>query len=303
MTRDDVLAIKTYLFSLKPIRNASPANDLAFPFNQRYLMWFWDLLFNPDRRFMPNTSQTAEWNRGAYLSEALGHCGDCHTPRNVFQALDPRQKFVGAVIQGWKAYNITPDPAWGIGAWSDRQLAQYLSTGHAHRRGTAAGPMGEAVDDSLRFLVRDDIDSMTAYLRSIPPLADSKDPAAVRTPPEETSSAKAAIPVGGAKSLGLRVFEGACASCHSFDGSGTITPYASLAGDRSVNDPAAVNLTQVLFDGARLHAPDGTLFMPNFGAGYSDTEIAAVAKYVTARFGMSASSISPDEVAKRRRRN
>src|SRR5205085_1021148 len=122
MTRDDVLAIKTYLFSLKPIRNAPPANDLAFPFNQRYLMWFWNLLFNPDRRFMPNTSQTAEWNRGAYLSEALGHCGDCHTPRNVFQALDSRQKFAGAVIQGWKAYNITPDPAWGaafgpIGSW------------------------------------------------------------------------------------------------------------------------------------------------------------------------------------------
>ena len=193
MTRDDVLAIKTYLFSLKPIRNAPPANDLAFPFNQRYLMWFWNLLFNPDRRFMPNTSQTAEWNRGAYLSEALGHCGDCHTPRNVFQALDSRQKFVGAVIQGWKAYNITPDLAWGIGAWSDRQLVKYLATGHAHRRSTAAGPMGEAVDD---------IDSMTAYLRSIPPLADSKDPVAVRTPPEERATAKAAVSLGGGESLG-----------------------------------------------------------------------------------------------------
>jgi mono/diheme cytochrome c family protein len=124
----------------------------------------------------------------------------------------------------------------------------------------------------------------------------------VRTPPEETSTAKA-VSVGGGESLGLRVFEGACASCHGFDGSGTITPYASLAGDRSVNDPAAVNLTQVLFDGARLHTPDGPVFMPTFGAGYSDTEIAAVAKYVTARFGTSASSISPDEVAKRRRRN
>jgi mono/diheme cytochrome c family protein len=303
MTRDDVLAIKTYLFSLKPIRNAPPANDLAFPFNQRYLMWFWNLLFNPDRRFMPNTSQTAEWNRGAYLSEALGHCGDCHTPRNVFQALDSRQKFVGAVIQGWKAYNITPDPAWGIGAWADRQLVEYLATGHAHRRSTAAGPMGEAVDDSLRFLVKDDIDSMTAYLRSIPPLADSKDPVAVRTPPEERATAEAAVSVGGGEDLGLRVFEGACAGCHSFDGSGTITPYASLAGDRSVNDPAAVNLTEVLFDGARLHTPEGPVFMPTFGAAYSDTEIAAVAKYVTARFGMSASPVSPDEVAKRRRRN
>ena len=68
LTHNDVLAIKAYLFSLKPVRYVPPANDLAFPFNQRYLMRFWNLLFNPDRRFQPNTSQTAEWNRGAYLS-------------------------------------------------------------------------------------------------------------------------------------------------------------------------------------------------------------------------------------------
>ena len=92
MTRNDALAIKTYLFSLKPIRNVAPADDLAFPFNQRYLMVFWNLLFNPDHRFRPNIDQTAEWNRGAYLSEALGHCGDCHTPRNLFQALDSTSK-------------------------------------------------------------------------------------------------------------------------------------------------------------------------------------------------------------------
>ena len=301
MTRNDALAIKTYLFSLKPIRNVAPADDLAFPFNQRYLMVFWNLLFNPDHRFRPNTDQTAEWNRGAYLSEALGHCGDCHTPRNLFQALDSSQKYAGAVIEGWKAYNITPDPAWGIGAWSTPQLVEYLSTGHALQRSTAAGPMGEAVDDSLRFLVKDDLSSMTAYLKSIPPLADSKNPAAVRTPPEGMSMAKVVVSVGGGQNLGLRVFEGACASCHSFDGSGTITPYAALAGDRSVNDPSAVNLTQALFDGAHLHTPDGTVFMPNFGAGYSDAEIAAVANYVTGRFGTSASSITPDEISKRRR--
>ena len=99
------------------------------------------------------------------------------------------------------------------------------------------------------------------------------------------------------------MIEGACASCHSFDGGGTITPYASLAGNRSVNDPAAVNLTRVLFQGARLHTPDGSVFMPNFGAGYSDAEIAAVASYVTGRFGTSGSSITPDEVAKRRKEN
>jgi mono/diheme cytochrome c family protein len=303
MTRSDVLAIKAYLFTLKPVRYVPPGDDLTFPFNQRYLMRFWNLLFNTDRRFEPNADQTGEWNRGAYLSEALGHCGDCHTPRNLLQGLSSSRKFAGALIEGWKAYNITPDPVWGIGEWSDRQLMEYLATGHARGRSSAAGPMGEAVDDSLRFLVSDDIRAMTAYLKSVPPLADSKDAAAVRTPPEGIPIAKAVFQVGGGQSLGLRVFEGACASCHSFDGGSTITPYASLAGDRSVNDPAAVNLTQVLFQGARLHAPHGTVFMPNFGAGYSDAEIAAVANYVTGQFGTSAASITPDEVAKRRKEN
>jgi mono/diheme cytochrome c family protein len=87
MTRSDVLAIKAYLFSLKPVRNRPPASDISFPFNQRYLIWFWDVLFNPGQRFQPNTGQTPEWNRGAYLVEALGHCGECHTPRNFLFGL------------------------------------------------------------------------------------------------------------------------------------------------------------------------------------------------------------------------
>ena len=122
MTRDDALAIKSYLFSLKPIKYTPPPNDVAFPFNQRYLMTFWNVLFKPGHRFQPNTDQSAEWNWGAYLVEALGHCGDCHTPRNILFGLKSQQKFAGEIIQGWNAYNITPDPKWGIGAWSDAQL-------------------------------------------------------------------------------------------------------------------------------------------------------------------------------------
>ncbi len=87
MTRDDALAIKAYLFSLKAIKYTPPPNDISFPFNQRYLMTFWNILFNPDHRFRPNADQPPEWNRGAYLVEALGHCGDCHTPRNLLFGL------------------------------------------------------------------------------------------------------------------------------------------------------------------------------------------------------------------------
>ena len=89
MTDADALAIKAYLFSLPPVHAAAPANTLAFPFNQRWVMAFWSALFNPDTRFEPDSSKTPEWNRGAYLAEALAHCGECHTPRNL--ALGARQ--------------------------------------------------------------------------------------------------------------------------------------------------------------------------------------------------------------------
>ncbi len=152
LTDADALAIKAFLFSLKPVRTATPANTLVFPFNQRWLMAFWSAFFNPDTRFEPNMAQSAEWNRGAYLAEALAHCGECHTPRNLGQALDNRRKFAGAVAAGWKAYNITQDKGSGIGAWSDETITHFLSKGHALGYGTASGPMGEAVDKSLAYL-------------------------------------------------------------------------------------------------------------------------------------------------------
>ena len=99
---------------------------------------------------MPFSTQSAEWNRGAYLAEALAHCGECHTPRNLALALDNRNKFAGALTAGWYAFNISSDNGSGIGAWSDDEVRNYLSTGHAAGRGTAAGPMGEAVDQSFK---------------------------------------------------------------------------------------------------------------------------------------------------------
>jgi mono/diheme cytochrome c family protein len=304
LTRNDVLAIKAYLFSLTPVHKPSPENDMWFPFNQRYLMWFWNVLYNPGQRFEPNIDQTPTWNRGAYLVEALGHCGECHTPRTLLQGLDAGKKFGGTMIEGWKAYNITSDTQSGIGAWSDDELAEYLSRGHAEGRSTAAGPMSLALNNSLRFLAQDDIRAMVAYLRTVPPIHDKADLAVAQTPsPTTTSTARTQSPHGPAgneEGLGRRVFEGACASCHHWDGSGVQSPYAALFGNRAVNDPAAVNLTQVTLHGSSLQSQQGEIFMPAFGKGYSDAEIAAVVNYVTGRFGARASTITPDQVAKRR---
>ena len=177
LTDADALAIKAYLFSLEPISAPAIPNTFAFPFNQRWAMGIWAMMFNADRRFEPHADRSAEWNRGAYLVEALAHCGECHTPRNLFQALDERRKFAGAVTGGWRAYNITGDPTSGVGDWTDEALAHYLATGHAEGRGTAAGPMGEAVDLSLVHLTSEDIAAMVAYLRTVPPIANPDLPA------------------------------------------------------------------------------------------------------------------------------
>ncbi len=166
MTDADALAIKAYLFSLPPVRTPIPENTLTFPFNQRWTMIFWSALFNPDRRFEPDTSKSPEWNRGAYLTEALAHCGECHTPRNLAFALNNRQKFAGAVTAGWRAFNISSDKNTGVGAWSDDDLVSYLSIGHADGHGTASGPMGEAVDHSLSYLAQQDIRAVVTYLRT-----------------------------------------------------------------------------------------------------------------------------------------
>src|SRR5262245_17509159 len=101
MTDADVLAIKTYLLSRPAVSRQNRPDTLQFPFNQRWAMIFWSLAFNPDKRFAPNTAKSAEWNRGAYIAEALAHCGECHTPRNLAFALDNRRKFAGAVAAGW----------------------------------------------------------------------------------------------------------------------------------------------------------------------------------------------------------
>lgn len=295
MTDADAGAIKAYLFSLEPVHAPAPANTLNFPFNQRSLMGVWALLFNADKRFEPRTARDPQWNRGAYLVEALAHCGECHTPRNLLQALDQREKFAGAVQAGWRAYNITADARSGIGAWSAADVAHYLSMGHADGRGTAAGPMGEAVDNSLQYLTGDDIAAMAVYLRSVTGIAtaDLPEPKAGAAPASYAEGVAANV-----DSRGKAVYAGACAGCHDWTGISPVIPYATLTGVRSVNDPTATNVVQVILSGAhRFDSGAQAITMPAFGEAYSDEEIASLANYVTARFGAQPSAVTAQNVA------
>lgn len=293
MTDADALAIKAYLFSLPAVRATPAANTLGFPFNQRWAMGFWSAVFNADTRFEPNTAQSPEWNRGAYVAEALAHCGECHTPRNIAFAMDNRAKFAGAVAAGWRAFNITSDKSTGVGGWSDEALVSYLSTGHASGHGTASGPMGEAVDHSLSRMAPEDIRALVVYLRSVPAVASSDLPAT--TAPAAPASHREG---GGASlALGKKIFEGACVSCHGWAGESPVSPLATLTGSWAVNDPAATNVAQIVISGTVRHTPQGALSMPAFGGIYSDAEIAAVANYVTARFGAEGAQLTERDVA------
>jgi mono/diheme cytochrome c family protein len=258
-------------------------------------MGFWSAFFNDNERFRPNPAHSPEWNRGAYIAEALAHCGECHTPRNLAFALDNRSKFSGSV---WYAFNITSDKGSGIGAWSDDELRGYLSAGHASGRGTAAGPMGEAVDKSFSEMAPADIGALVTYLRSVPAIAS--DLPARLAPPAPASPKQGNAT---AEAVGKRVFEGACVHCHDWTGVSQISPFATIAGARGVNDRTATNVVQIVISGTTRHTPDGVLSMPAFGNAYSDTEIAAVANYVTARFGAEPSKLTEKDVAELRRQS
>jgi mono/diheme cytochrome c family protein len=297
MSDADALAIKAYLFTLKPLHAPVPQNTLAFPFNQRSLMSIWSAMFNPDKRYEPNVEHDAVWNRGAYLAEAMGHCGECHTPRNLAFALNNRQKFAGAVQAGWRAYNITPDRSSGVGAWSDADMLHYLSTGHADGRGTASGPMGEAVDESLSHLKASDLAAVVTYLRTVASVVTGDLPEP-RAAPAATTFAEG---VGShAEPSGRAVYAGACAGCHGWTGISPGIASATLTGTRAVNDATAINVAQVVIRGGERQAEAGPSNMPAFGDTYSDSEIASVANYVTARFGTKAADLTADQVAKLR---
>lgn len=294
LTDGDVLAIRRYLASLPAVRQANLPNTFGFPFNQRWLMRFWSAFFSPDRRFMPVAERSAQWNRGAYLVEAAGHCGECHTPRTIAQAMNTRRKFAGGQAEGWNAYNITGDRLSGIGAWSAEDLATYLAKGYAAGHGVASGPMAEVVELSTSRMTRSDIAAMVAYLRTVPPVRTGSAPAMAGPAP--------ALPRNTSEDgneAGRRLFEGACASCHAWTGRGAITPDQQLTGNRAVNDRTATNVAMMILNGIGSPQHEGP-YMPSFRSSYSDTEIASVSNYVTAKFGSRKSSIAAAQVARLR---
>nr|WP_242539086.1 cytochrome c [Trinickia acidisoli] len=305
VTERDVLAIRAYLNTLTPIRYTPPRNELSFPFNQRWLMFFWNLFNFHEGRFVPDPKQSPQWNRGAYLVEGLAHCEECHTPRNFMQGLKSSDRFSGEVQAGWHAFNITPDKAGGIGNWSDDDVAHYLATGVVPGRANAAGPMGDVVENSTQYLTSDDLRSMAVYLRSVPPIAGGQ----TRARDQWGRPADDVLRLRGTRVTGVdgaQLFVGNCASCHNWTGQGVggAAPlaYPSLIHNSAVGVADAGNLAMVILYGVNRRTKDVHVMMPGFGDELNDDQIAAIANYVTQHFGDPKATMTAADVAKLRTR-
>jgi mono/diheme cytochrome c family protein len=300
MTDSDALAVKAFLFSLPSAATPRRLNTLSFPFNERPLMRFWKLLFMPHHGFAADPHQSPQWNRGAYLVTAEAHCGECHTPRNLLYGVDNSHALAGATVQGWTAWNITSDSHHGLGGRSPDAVVAYLRYGYAPGIGAAAGPMKEAIDYSLSRLTTADLQAIALYLGSVRAQASGPAQGVVS---QAVAASSPAWPSAGdphVNSLGRRVFEGACAGCHGWNGQGQDTPLADLGGLPSVNQAQGLNVIETVLHGNSVSAPQGRASMPAFGAAYSNTEIAAVANYVVGRFGGLNGTARPADVAKAR---
>jgi mono/diheme cytochrome c family protein len=283
MTHDDAVAIKAYLFSLPTVHAPVTPNQLPFPFNQRWTLTFWKWLFLDEHRFRPDSTRSELQNRGTYLSTALGHCGECHTPRNILMGMSTRKTLAGAELSGWHAYNLTSDRASGLGEWTDAQLQQFLSTGHAQDHGPAAGPMAEVVENSTRYLTPEDVHAMVIYLRSLPAQSSGDE-------------IPAAAPLTSTDTRGRLLFVQACTGCHLMDGEGRQSAWAALRGDHSTRESSGKNVVQILIQGSQIETSQGAMFMHSFIGGYSDDELAAIGNFVIGQFGLRQGNITPEQV-------
>jgi mono/diheme cytochrome c family protein len=170
LSENDLLAIKAYLFSLEPVRQANQEHDLAWYLSFRFTAGIWKLFNFKATRFEAEPGQNAAWNRGAYLVRHLGHCGECHTPRNVFGAIksDHELSGVSSGSEDGNAPNITPDPDTGIGRWSESEIVFFLELGMLPDGDFVGSRMVPVIDDNTSHLSGDDRQAIAVYLKSVP---------------------------------------------------------------------------------------------------------------------------------------
>ncbi len=291
---DDDKALYAFLMTRMPVGATAPTNQLPFPLNIRLMMFGWNLLFLHQGPYQPDSSQNDAWNKGAYLAQGLGHCGACHTPRNVLGAERGGEALAGAEVEGWTAYALnaaSPAPV----HWSSAALARYLHRGFDPNHGVARGPMAPVVQD-LRSVPETDAQAIGTYIAAqmgqaapLPqPVGTQLEAQAQRgkvTAPQSGDSQAGIINVVQTQGdqQGAVIYASACAGCHQGP---RAMPYGGidLALSSAIAGPSARNLLNIVLHGLPAaedaHAP----IMPGFAASLSDQQLAALARYLRAHF-------------------
>jgi mono/diheme cytochrome c family protein len=273
VTREDSDAMYAYLMSVPPVHQPNRPHELKFPFNNRDLLLGWRTLYFREGEYVPQTNQSVQWNRGAYLVQGLGHCAMCHTAINALGGSSEAKAYEGGMIpnQNWYAPSLTSNREAGLGNWEIQEIADLLQVGVSHR-GTTYGPMAEVVYNSLQYLSDEDVKAMAVYLKSLPQRESE---------PPPTSQARLVQP--STMETGRKVYTTQCAMCHGDEGKGHPPAFPPLAGNQSITMSSPVNAIRMVLNGGyapgtrKNPRPHG---MPPFNHILNDEEVAAVVTYI-----------------------
>ncbi len=269
VTDADDRAIYAYLMTRTPVEARHPANRLAFPFNVRAAIGVWKSLYFRPGAYRADPSKDAQWNRGAYLVEGLGHCGSCHTPRNALQAEIAARHFDGGEAEGWHGYAINAHTNAPV-PWTVDALTAYLREGWHGRHGVSRGPM-VSTTEALAQAPEDDVRAMAAYI--VAGMGASAAPRA--QPPDKAATMTAAA--------GETLYRTTCEQCH--DGARAM-PFGGipLALSIGVAGESPRNLVNVVLYGLPPAEGRTAPIMPGYAGALDDAQVVELARYLRARF-------------------
>ena len=280
MRDEDIRAVYAFMITRRPAQATNPENDLPFPFNIRALVAGWKLLFLNRGTMQADASKDAEWNRGAYLVEGLGHCGSCHTPRNILGAEKTNQAYAGGESDGWIAPALNAASPAAV-PWDNDRLYNYLRHGFDSMHGVAAGPMAPVVNN-LKPVDEAEVRAIAAYVADIAGASAS-------TKQAESKDVLARVADGSSASAtpqdpGSTVYAGACAQCHGEFGRAPAVAALNLALSSTLRTPRPDNVIRIVREG--IHPAEGGAgpLMPAFGDVLTDRQLSDLVAFLRAHF-------------------
>jgi nicotinate dehydrogenase subunit B len=295
VTDADLQALYAYLMAQTPVRSSVAPSRLAFPINLRPLMAAWNALFHTAKEFTPDQQHSPLWNRGAYLVQGLGHCGACHSPRNVLgaESKSATKTLSGGIADGWHVPSLTA-AGYAPVPWTEEEYFTYLRTGYSRFHGVAAGPMASVVHE-LRHVPEDDLRAIAHYLASLNPAAQLPLEDIARK--AETAANDAATTAAILQPTGSRFYEGACKVCHEQGEAAWLHGIRpSLALNTNLHAASPKNLIHVILEGIPAHANPDLGLMPAFAPAMDNAQLASLLRYLRARFAPGAAPWTDLEV-------